>query len=374
MSVDLGAGGALATAGLAAKAIEGQGGAPQDDAHGRAICANCQSALIGSYCHACGQTAHVHRSIWHMLEEGLHGVLHFDSKMWRTLPLLLARPGLLTRRYIDGQRVRYVSPLALFLFTIFLMFFVLSFMSPNSTTTNSTPEEQRSAREALVSELATAKDEVNEAIAAVQAATTEEERTEAQEALVEAQAEQRVAEASLSIFDKAQEAAKDPTKTTIVTGEELTALTGMKFDAASSKVEGVVKDIASNPELMLYKFKNTAYKFSFMLIPISLPFLWLMFFWKRDVTTYDHMVFSMYSLSFMSLLFVIGVLLSLSEATTAAIPYLVAWVPPMHMFMQLKETYRLKFFSALWRTFALLFSAGTVFVLFMIMVLAISAM
>ena len=177
----------------------------------------------------------------------------------------------------------------------------------------------------------------------------------------------------MSIFDKAAEAAKDPKKTTVVTGEELTALTGMKFDAGASKVGGVLKDLANNPELMLYKFKNTAYKFSFMLIPISLPFLWLMFFWKRDVTTYDHMVFSMYSLSFMSLLFVVVVLLSLSAITSRVIPY-VFWLPPLHMFMQLKETYRLRICSAVWRTSALLISAGTVFILFMIMIAAITAM
>src|SRR5439155_7755576 len=59
------------------------------------------------------QAAHLHRSLWHLGEELLHGLLHFDAKGWRTLPLLIGRPGLLTRRYIDGQRARYVSPLAL---------------------------------------------------------------------------------------------------------------------------------------------------------------------------------------------------------------------------------------------------------------------
>jgi hypothetical protein len=50
----------------------------------------------------------------HLTEEVLHGVLHFETKGWRTLPLLVARPGLLTRRYIDGQRTRYVPPLHMF--------------------------------------------------------------------------------------------------------------------------------------------------------------------------------------------------------------------------------------------------------------------
>ena len=80
----------------------------------------------GPYCHQCGQPAHVHRSLaafWHDLA---HGVLHFDGKIWRTLPLLAWRPGELTRRYIEGERARFVSPMALFLFSVFLMFAVFT--------------------------------------------------------------------------------------------------------------------------------------------------------------------------------------------------------------------------------------------------------
>ena len=373
MTVDLEAGGALATAGLAAKAIDGHAEAGKEHA---STCANCKAQLVGAYCHACGQVGHVHRSIGHMLEEGLHGVLHFDSKMWRTLPLLLARPGLLTRRYIDGQRVRYVAPLALFLFTIFLMFFALSFVGggPN-TAGQATPAEREEARVELVREVDQAKADVERANRQIAGAKDEDDRASASEELAEAQADQRAAESVLSIFDKTTAAVKDPTKTTVVTADELKAMSRLDLDALDVDVKssGVIKHLAENPELMLYKFKNTAYKFSFMLIPISLPFLWLMFFWKRDVTTYDHMVFSMYSLSFMSMWFIALVLLGTSTLTSRLIPYLL-WLPPLHMFLQLKETYRLKFFSAFWRTFALLASAGTVFILFIVMVGAIIAM
>src|SRR4029450_8545407 len=35
-------------------------------------------------------------------------------------------PGELTRRYIEGQRASFISPIALFLFTVFLTFAVMS--------------------------------------------------------------------------------------------------------------------------------------------------------------------------------------------------------------------------------------------------------
>src|SRR4051794_25578642 len=112
------------TGGLVARAIEPAAG--ENERAGDGLCLNCGTALPGPHCHQCGQPAHVHRTIaawWHDLA---HGVLHLDGKIWRTLPLLAWRPGELTRRYIAGERAKFVSPLALFLFSVFLMFAVVS--------------------------------------------------------------------------------------------------------------------------------------------------------------------------------------------------------------------------------------------------------
>ena len=126
MSDEIEAAGAMTTAALVTATLPAAGAGHGEAPHTHA-CSNCSSPLTGSYCSGCGQRAHIHRSLLHLAEELLHGVSHFDAKGWRTLPLLVARPGLLTRRYIEGQRTRYVSPLALFLFTVFLMFLVFSF-------------------------------------------------------------------------------------------------------------------------------------------------------------------------------------------------------------------------------------------------------
>src|SRR3954467_15812654 len=116
--------GEAVTGGMAARAVEPAAGEGQSE--GQGACLNCGTALIGPHCHQCGQAGHVHRTLgafWHDLA---HGVLHFDGKIWRTLPLLAWRPGELTRRYVAGERARFVSPMALFLFSVFLMFAVFS--------------------------------------------------------------------------------------------------------------------------------------------------------------------------------------------------------------------------------------------------------
>ena len=110
-----------------------------------------------------------------------------------------------------------------------------------------------------------------------------------------------------------------------------------------------LKHKLENPELFLYKLQNTVYKFSFLLIPISLPFIWLLLFWKRGVTLYDHAVFALYSLSFMSFLFLA---LALTSRWVDWSHYS-GWIflaVLCHTYFQFKGAYALGWFSALWRT------------------------
>ena len=135
MSDDIEAIGAAVEGGLVAKAVDDEGKLVRAEGEVSGNCLNCDTPVLGKYCGNCGQPLHVHRSIGALWHDILHGVLHFEGKFWRTLPLLAWKPGDLTRRYIHGERARFISPMALFLFSIFMMFAVFSFMgSPFSTT------------------------------------------------------------------------------------------------------------------------------------------------------------------------------------------------------------------------------------------------
>src|SRR5918997_5639849 len=137
---DLEAVGDAATGAVLARAVEPRAGEAGDGHTHERDCLNCGARLAGDYCHACGQKAHVHRTLaafWHDL---LHSVMHFDGKLWRTLPLLAWHAGDLTRRYIHGERARFVSPIALFLFTVFLMFAIFSALGGPIDTGNAVRE------------------------------------------------------------------------------------------------------------------------------------------------------------------------------------------------------------------------------------------
>ena len=73
-------------------------------------CLNCGASLIGPYCAACGQKAHVHRSLRGFMHDFIQGLFNFEGKIWQTLPMLARKPGEMTRRYIAGERARFVSP------------------------------------------------------------------------------------------------------------------------------------------------------------------------------------------------------------------------------------------------------------------------
>lgn len=88
-------------------------------------CLNCGTNIQLSYCPECGQreidSDPTLREFLHELAEEL---LHWDGKLFRTYRLLVTRPGELTREYLAGRRVRYISPLRVYLTCSVLFFFV----------------------------------------------------------------------------------------------------------------------------------------------------------------------------------------------------------------------------------------------------------
>jgi hypothetical protein len=130
--------------------------------------------------------------------------------------------------------------------------------------------------------------------------------------------------------------------------------------------------VRENPQLVSTKIQDAASKYSWLLIPISVPFLWLLFPFRRRYNTYDHTVFVTYSLSFMMLLVVTGSLLIAAGFTTLA--SLLFFVPPFHMYRHLKGAYELGRFSAMWRTTLLVGFAFAAAGMFMAAAVAIGMM
>ncbi|RPI14326.1 MAG: DUF3667 domain-containing protein [Ignavibacteriae bacterium] len=97
-------------------------------------CLNCNTELTGEYCHKCGQKriAPGDRSVPGFLTHFVEEFFTFDTKFFRSLRLLLFKPGKLTNEYIHGKVNRYTSPLKLYLFMSIVAFFVSSLISPDN--------------------------------------------------------------------------------------------------------------------------------------------------------------------------------------------------------------------------------------------------
>ncbi len=371
MSMDVGiAGDGLAETVIASELSKRGSDAPPS-AH--ASCANCGAVLQGAFCHQCGQTAHIHRSLLHLVEELLHGVLHFETKAWRTIPLLLFRPGKLTRDYIDGKRTRYVSPLALLLFLIFMMFFVFSLTSGDTATPESVARELVKERAKLVS--------MQGDLARLPAGDAE--RSELETGISERRLEIANLEKSaraLELKPAAGAAAGAGAATEPESNNEAPRLTQEKLHLQLSKhipilarlsIERKIVHAMENKELALYKIKGAAAKFAFLIAPISLPFLWLLFPFSRRFTMFDHAVFSLYSLSAMAVLMMTAVVLGYFDLDAPA-GLLATLAPPLHMFSQLRGAYSLSRWGAAWRTLALVFIASCALGIYSMVVVLLS--
>ena len=277
-------------------------------------CANCGAHLVGPYCHACGQKGHLHTRIWHMAEDFVEGVMHFDGRLWRTLPLLAFRPGRLSRAWIEGKRARYVAPLHIFLFGIFLFFLVLSLTGGQLFT------------------------DAFEAIAG-----------DGKEA------------AATGVMTEGM--------TTRIGGREQKC-TDNDLGGAAAYICKAVENIKADPKYYAYKAETTTYKLAPLLAPVSMLILALLLIFKRGYTLYDHGVVALYGLSFLALLTTMVIVLN--EVTPGDWPFLVLTAAFVHAVLHLRGAYKLSWFGAALRVLLLGFLTSSVLSLFLFGVAAMS--
>ncbi|MDB5791543.1 MAG: hypothetical protein JWQ80_1567 [Massilia sp.] len=116
--------------------------------HAATHCPNCGTRIAGQFCQGCGQPAHLHvPSAREFLHEFIAHYVALEGKLWKSLALLLFRPGRLTRDYIEGKRARYVEPLRLYLSfsIIFFAIFKLGGVQFGSNEADTRPAPQAQA-------------------------------------------------------------------------------------------------------------------------------------------------------------------------------------------------------------------------------------
>ena len=80
-------------------------------------CPSCGATASSPFCPACGERRWNERdlSFKHLFEQLLESLVHFDGRLFRTVRVLITKPGQLTSAYLTGCRRPYVSPFHIFL-------------------------------------------------------------------------------------------------------------------------------------------------------------------------------------------------------------------------------------------------------------------
>ncbi len=354
MSMDpVAAAGDLASGALLARAVE-PGAGEAAGAHDTGSCLNCGASLSTRYCGECGQSAHVHTTLTSLGHDLVHGMFHFEGKIWRTAPTLFLRPGELTRRYIGGERANFVSPLALFLFAAFLMFAVFESVGgpfhPHAVVVHNGRKLSPADVSRFLAEARSREAMLRRQLAALPRGDVRHAR-ELRGAIDDARGEG----SALEFADR-------------LNSEHVNTSGLAKYPPLTgwAALDLRIKEATADPALLLVKLQANAHKFTWVLIPLSVPFLWLAFATRREYRLYDHTVFIIYALSAVMLLIAAMALLS---ATGISMEWAVFLIP-VHQYLQLRGAYRLSRWGAAWRTLWLVVSANLVLTIFALMLLA----
>jgi len=259
MSLELETAGAASIGGLSTKQSADLAGQP---------CRNCGETVENRYCTNCGQlAASFHRPIVSLIGESISDTFTLDGRLARTLPVLLFRPGRLTKNYTAGKRARYVPPFRLFLLASLVFYLVLFALVPPGQYIN----------------------------------VDDETRAEITESIAEAEADeltQNVDQTTRERLERANIQVDAP-------------------DAVRGSIENQIVAVLDNQDQFSAQLEKWLPRLSILLVPMTIIALSLLHFWRRKLYIYDH---SVHALHLHSWIYLTGAFLMLAG------PYLPGFV------------------------------------------------
>lgn len=304
-------------------------------------CPNCATPLKGAWCYQCGQLGEdFHRSAAKLVLESFREFIDIDNRIWRTLPDLMFRPGRLTRSYLDGHRAPQVPPLRLFLVVLLALFLV----GLNSGSI-------------VVPDL--------------KLPASKDAKLNSEEAIKRIQSDKDIAPA-----DK-QEIINDIKNAQVELGNRKSnaqiQLDDNKADATAKWFTAHVKNALAHQGQFWQAVQNWAERFAVLLLPLSAILLTILFIFQRRFFIFDHIIFSMHSLSFLCLL------LTAMFAWNHYLPIKLGGWPlvaaPVHLFAHMRGVYQTGVFGTLLRMFLLFIGSiiGATFIVLGLFWVALSA-
>ena len=307
-------------------------------------CRNCGEMVDQRHCPRCGQlAASYHRPFYTLITESISDSMALDGRIARTMPLLFFRPGVLTRRYTEGKRARYVPPFRLFLLSSLLFYFVifaflgqvnwLDFANASVGGQELTEEQTQELRAAFIGEDGQVDDERMRAVLQVIEGTAPGEPSAPENG-----------EAGEGLPDPDTPA--NPDAGGDAPEEELDAIT--ELPEMSDRVKRIMQD----PRLFVQAVEMWLPRLSLLLVPFTMLAMALMYFWRRKVFVYDHAIHALNLHSWIYLAATLAVLLGLVTGPGwASSVFFIAL--PVYVTFSLRGAYRSGFLTSFLRMLVL---------------------
>lgn len=318
-------------------------------------CRNCGAPLHGRYCHACGQGADDHhRSILRLVWEAVEGLTHLDGRIAKTLPALLFRPGRLAADYTSGRLNRHIPPLRLFLVTLLIFMLSLEVVVrqgvrtavANTEVANNIASESR----ALSVSMGASSDKpvVTPAAAShVPGVSVDVENGKPVAITVAPGAAAKIQNARAAVAEAQRAVVADKAETLSVNVENGKPI-NVRHGDASPQAKWLREHLAralGNPQFYMTVVFEWAHRLAFLLLPILAAELTVLYFYRRRIFVYDHLMVAMQYLSFCFLLWAAVWLLPIRFWGWVLLPALI-WTPA-NLFMTLRGAYGSSVFGAL---------------------------
>jgi hypothetical protein len=132
-------------------------------------------------------------------------------------------------------------------------------------------------------------------------------------------------------------------------------------DQANAFFTGQAKRAISNPQAFMAATAEWGNRVAVLMLPIAALMLSVLFLFKKNVYVFDHLIFTMHSLSFQGLLisamFVAGIWVDQA--------WWGLWLSPVHLFFHMRGAYRSRTITTLIRMFLLFIGSSVAFGLLM---------
>ncbi|SNS63283.1 Protein of unknown function [Belliella buryatensis] len=319
-------------------------------------CLNCGESLLKEedFCPACGQENKDQRvSIGIFLSDFFSNYLNFDSTFFRTIPVLLFKPGKLSIAFNSGRRKKFIHPIRLYLIFSLFYFFIFGFIIPKNIFDVYLNNASFSSPETIKMKL------------------TEKEKAELDSILSKNPAAKKILNQkeksnSLSLSDSSESInwkeikilAQDPDVSMVEFEKTLAKASFSIGDLISPEKQ---RTFIANSNLFISGVARNLPLMMFLLLPVFAGILMLLYI-RSDYYFVEHLIHALHLHTFAYLIYGIGILLIqfLQFNSEWVIGLAFIWVS-IYTYVSFKKIYRQGWF----KTFLKFFLLGHIYVFFL---------